>query len=205
VRPLLDQDGWRRRPRTRGTGTGPKEGLTLLELLLALGLGLVFCAVLLQVLVLQGRQGALLVRQLRERSFQRRTLDLVRTDLQRADGVLLGSAPGAACPLSGRLPVLQLQAGTGPITYSLGSPPSAIWRGKVLMRCGPAFGLDGEPSRGESQNRVVIDGLTAEGFQAESSGAGLLRLLMEQEFPVVQGGIQRISTAVVVAGLVISP
>jgi len=177
-----------------------------LELLLALGLGLVFFAVLLQVLVLQGRQGALLVRQLRERSFQRRTLDLVRTDLQRADGVLLGSAPGAACPLSGRLPVLQLQAGTGgPITYSLGSPPSAIWRGKVLMRCGPAFGLDGEPSRGESQNRVVIDGLTAEGFQAESSGAGLLRLLMEQEFPVVQGGIQRISTAVVVAGLVISP
>jgi hypothetical protein len=172
---------------------------------LALTLGLVLCAVLLQVLVLQGRQGALLVRQLRERSFQRRTLDLVRTDLRRADGVRLGSAPGAACPLSGRQPVLQIQTSSGPITYSLGSPPSAIWRGKVLMRCGPAFGLDGEPSLGERQNRVVIDGLTGSGFRVESVGIGQIRLQMEQEFPVVQGGMQSIATAMVVGGTLLSP
>ena len=184
---------------------GVCAGLTLLELLLALTLGLVFCVVLLQVLVLQGRQGALLVRQLRERAFQRRTLELVRADLQRADGVLLGSAPGAGCTLSGREPVLQIQVGSLPITYSLGSPPSPIWRGKVLMRCGPAFGLDGELSRGESQNRVVIDGLTASGFRAERSGIGQIRLQMEQEFPLVQGGSQRIATALLVTGSLLSP
>lgn len=199
------QAGVRRRPRVACRRRGACTALTLLELLLALTLGLVLCAVLLQVLVLQGRQGALLVRQLRERSFQRRTLDLVRTDLRRADGVRLGSAPGAACPLSGRQPVLQIQTSSGPITYSLGSPPSAIWRGKVLMRCGPAFGLDGEPSLGERQNRVVIDGLTGSGFRVESVGIGQIRLQMEQEFPVVQGGMQSIATAMVVGGTLLSP
>jgi len=42
----------------------------------------------------------------------------------------------------------------------VGPAPSAIWRGRVLMRCGPAYGLDGRLSAGSApQNRVVIDGL----------------------------------------------
>ncbi len=45
------------------------------------------------------------------------------------------------------------------ITYSIGTAPSAIWRGKGLMRCGPAYGLAGELSSGAAQNRVVLDGL----------------------------------------------
>jgi len=95
--------------------------------------------------------------------------------------------------------VLQINTAEGPITYSLGLPPSSIWRGRVLMRCGPAFGLDGEPSRGASQNRVVIDALLPKGFRAEIQAPGQVRLEMEQEFPLVQGGPQRLASGVVVA------
>jgi len=66
------------------------------------------------------------------------------------------------CSLAGRIPVLHLHTGAGPITYPVGAAPSAIWRGRVLMRCGPAFGLDGLISGGsQTLNRVVIDGLAA--------------------------------------------
>jgi hypothetical protein len=183
----------------------PNGGLTLLELLLALGLGLVVAMLLIQVLVLQGQHGALLTRLLREKALQRRTIELIRADLLRADAVVLGSAPAAACSLSGRLPLLQLQASSGSVVYSLGAPPSAIWRGKVLMRCGPAFGLDGEPSRGESLNRVVLDGLTSSGLRLEHLGGGRLQLRLDQEFPLLQGGVQRISSSVVLAGLALAP
>jgi len=68
-----------------------------------------------------------------------------------------------------------------------------------MMRCGPASGLRGEPSRGASQNRVVIDALVPAGFRAEVEAIGQFRLSMEQELPLLQGGLQRITTAVVVA------
>jgi hypothetical protein len=140
-----------------------------------------------------------MVRQWRERTLQRRTLDLVRDDLRRAVAIRLGSAGSSPCPLSGREPVLQISTAEGPITYTVGQPPSPIWRGRVLMRCGPAFGLDGEPSRGASQNRVVIDALVLAGFRAEVQAIGQFRLSMEQELPHPQGGLHRITTAVVVA------
>jgi hypothetical protein len=181
--------GWRR----------AAEAFSLVELLLALAMGLVLSTALLKLLLMEARQGALLVRQWRERTFQRRTLDLVRNDLRRATGIRVGSAGSSPCPLSGREPVLQINTAEGPITYSLGLPPSSIWRGRVLMRCGPAFGLDGEPSRGASQNRVVIDALQPKGFRAEIQAPGQVRLEMEQEFPLVQGGPQRLTSAVVVA------
>ena len=190
------------RYRSRAGASAFRAGLTLLELLLALALGLVFSGLLVQVLLVQGRQGALLVRMLRERSFQRRTIGLVRGDLQRADRLELGPASGASCSAAGRDPVLQISTTMGPISYTVGPPPSPIWRGKVLMRCGPAFGLDGEPSEGEVQNRVVIDSLPAGGFRAESSGFGRLRLQLQQEFSLPDGTTQRIATAVEVAGLV---
>ena len=172
---------------------------SLVELLLALAMGLVLSTALLKLLLMEARQGGLLVRQWRERTVQRRTLDLVRNDLRRAAGIRVGSAGNSPCPLSGREPVLQINTAEGAITYSLGLPPSSIWRGRVLMRCGPAFGLDGEPSRGASQNRVVIDALMARGFRAEIQGPGQVRLEMEQEFPLVQGGPQRLASGVIVA------
>ncbi len=180
-----------------------RGGFTLLELLLALGLGLLFSGLMVQVLVLQGQQGALLVRQLRERGMQRRTFALLRSELLRAERVALGSAAGAACGLAGRQPVLQISTAEGPITYSIGTAPSAIWRGRVLMRCGPAFGLDGEPSAGAAQNRVVIDALTAAGFRAEPASAGVLQLRLEQEFSLPSGSKHRLQgvQAVAAAGL----
>jgi hypothetical protein len=48
--------------------------------------------------------------------------------------------------------------GSLPVLYSLGTPPSGIWRGQVLMRCGPAFDLQGRSRASSSyQHRVVLD------------------------------------------------
>ena len=185
--------------RSGGGSRRAAAAFSLVELLLALTMGLVLSTAILKLLLMEARQGSLLVRQWRERTFQRRTLDLVRNDLRRAVAIRVGSAGSSPCPLSGREPVLQINTAEGAITYSLGLPPSSIWRGRVLMRCGPAFGLDGEPSRGASQNRVVIDALAAKGFRAEIQGPGQVRLGMEQEFPLVQGGPQRLASGLVVA------
>ena len=175
------------------------RAFTLVELMVALGMGLALSAVLLQLLLAEARQGELLVRQWRERTFQRRTLDLVRDDLRRAVAIRVGSAVASPCPLAGREPVLQLSTAEGAITYTVGLPPSPIWRGRVLMRCGPAFGLDGEPSQGASQNRVVIDALVQKGFRAEIQGVGQVRLGIEQEISLARGGVQRLVSRVVVA------
>jgi prepilin-type N-terminal cleavage/methylation domain-containing protein len=189
----------RRPPCQPPQGSPAPSGFTLVELLVALAIGLMFCGAILRSLVLAGPQGALLARQLRERGLQARTLELLRTDLLRAETLRLAPAAGSACPLAGREPLVQIATAEGPITYSIGHPPSPIWRGRVLMRCGPAFGLDGEPSAGQAQNRVVIDGLVADGLRIEHSGQGLLQLRLEQEFPLVGGGSHRLSSGRVLA------
>lgn len=171
-------------------------GLALVELLLAACLGLLVWGVVVQALVADGRQVERLVRQLRERGQQRRVLALLRGDLLRAEQVDLAQGTGAACGLGGRDPVLQLQTPAGPITYTVGAAPSAIWRGRVLMRCGPAFGLYGEPSAGAAQNRVLLDGLAVPGLAAALEPDGLLRLQLRQEFAPSGGGTQRIETMV---------
>ena len=139
-------------------------GFSLLELMLALSLGLLLSGVMLQGLIDEGQNGQRLARLLRERAVQRRTMALLKADLALATAI--SSTPQLeqhGCSLAGRLPVLHLGTPAGAITYSVGSAPSAIWRGRVLMRCGPAYGLDGRLSVGGiPQNRVVIDGL-AEG------------------------------------------
>ena len=58
--------------------------------------------------------------------------------------------------------------------------PSAIWRGDVLMRCGPAFDLQGGIRRGSRyQNRVVLDGVDR--FQLhQPSGLPVLQMQLEQ-------------------------
>ncbi|MCS5700660.1 prepilin-type cleavage/methylation domain-containing protein [Cyanobium sp. FGCU-52] len=172
----------------------PSPGFSLLEALLALCLGLGLCAVILQTLLVDGRNLERLVRRQREGGLQRRTLDLVRADLLRAHRLDPAGGGGAACSLSGRTPVLQVRTAEGPITYSHGAAPSAIWRGRVLMRCGPAFGLHGEPSGGAAQNRVLIDALPVDGVAAEPVAPGRLRLRLTQEFVLPEGTAQRIET-----------
>ena len=147
--------------------TQAANGFTLVELLLALGLGLLVAAWLLEALLTTSSLTAKLADRLHHREFERRARRLIEDDRRLAS--LAASQPGAegtACNLAGRQPLLQLHlpAGKPPITWSLGSAPSSIWRGQVLMRCGPAYGLDGQPSlTGSWQNRVVLD--RAEGFE----------------------------------------
>jgi len=176
---------------------GRAAGLTLLELLLAVCLGLLLWGVTLRWLMAEGDHSARLARLARERLWQRRSLDLIRLDLRRAERLELeGSGTGAACPMTGRRPVLHLQTESGPITYAVGPPPSPIWRGQVLLRCGPAFNLQGDASRADPLNRVLLDGLTARGLIAELGREGLLRLELEQSLPRPGGALQRIATVV---------
>ena len=163
-------------------------------MLLALGLGLALSGLMLQTLVAEGGQSERLVRLLRERQQQRRVFDLLRADLLRSQTLQISGAVGAACPLAGRRAVLQIWDGRRTVTYSVGAAPSPIWRGQVLMRCGPAFGLDGEVSEGEALNRVVLDGLAADGLVARQAGTGWLRLELHQEFVATNARPQRIST-----------
>ncbi|WP_411867815.1 PilW family protein [Vulcanococcus limneticus] len=142
-----------------------QHGFTLVELMIALAVGLVVMAGAAQTLVgsvaLSRRWGD----ELRQREFDQRARRLMQLDRQAAEVALEGAAAEAAageaaCGLAGRRPVLHLRLpdGKSPITWTLGSAPSAIWRGPVLMRCGPAYGLEGRLSLdGAWQNRVVLD------------------------------------------------
>lgn len=161
-------------------------GFSLVELLLAFGLGLSLCAFMLQAVLAEGHNGQRLARVLRERQVAQRALALLRSDLQRA--TLVASSAGnnnvdAACNLAGRTVLLHLQTPQGPVTYSVGRPAEPIWRGQVLMRCGTAFGLDGSPSTGQALNRVLLDGLASGGASAALQGHGALRVLLRQELP----------------------
>lgn len=176
------------RPRTGIQRSGVRTaGFSLPEVLLALGLGLSFCALALQAVLAEGHNSQRLARVLRERLVVGRALDLMRSDLQRATTV--ASTAGlnnahAACPLSGRAVVLHLQTPDGPVTYSLGKPAEPIWRAQVLMRCGSAFGLDGRPSQGQALNRVLLDGLATGGVSALQQGPGALLLQLRQQLPI---------------------
>ena len=78
--------------------------------------------------------------------------------------------------------------------YSLGAAPSPIWRGTVLMRCGPAFDLKGQPSAtGQPQNRVVLDAV--ETFEVtQAPGSPVLLLELEQQ---IDGRDQRLRSKAV--------
>jgi prepilin-type N-terminal cleavage/methylation domain-containing protein len=176
------------------------QGLTLLELLLALSLGLLLSSAMIQTLLADSHGSTQLLRQLRQRQQQQRVLALVRRELLRSERVSLTPAQEAhACDLAGRSPVLHLSGASGSITYSVGAAPSGIWRGVVLMRCGPPYGLDGRTNPAAvAQNRVLVDGLvpgavvrsgtcspgqnrTSQGFSAciDPQG-GLVQLLIAQ-------------------------
>ena len=158
--------------------TRVEKGFTLIELLLSLSLGSLLFVGLLQLIGADLRLGRSMASRLRESAQQRQTLGLIRGDLATGSGCEVDPAISDQwpCGMAGRKPVLAIgldssdsQAPTQTIVYSVGAAPSAIWRGKVLMRCGPAYGLDGAiRSGGKAQNRVLIDGLPKEGwgFQA---------------------------------------
>ena len=139
------------------------RGFTLVELLLAIALGLVVIGVAVQLLLGEARSSGALARHFRLRGWQRRTLALVKTDLSHAASWSLRPESTSIwpCALSGRQPQLAIHPrnGAAPLLYSVGDAPSGIWRSPVLMRCGPAFDLYGRPSRGAYQNRVVLDGV----------------------------------------------
>ena len=164
-----------------------RRGFTLVELLLAAGLGVVFCGLAAQLLIGDLAHGSALARRLQLRRLQRRTLMLVKGDLSDADNWQLQPAfdPNWRCSMAGRQPLIAISTaeGAAAVVYSLGPPPSSIWRGQVLMRCGPSFDLQGQPNlEGSYQNRVVLD--QVEAFLLEQDPQlPLLRLEIQQRLP----------------------
>ena len=140
-----------------------RAGFSLVELLLAMALGVLLSGVAIQLLLGDVRASGGLARRFQLRSWQRRTLALVKDDLDRASSwqVRPESSRTWPCALAGRQPrlVISPRDGSVAVVYSIGAAPSPIWRGPVLMRCGPAFTLNGRPSSGAYQNRVVLDGV----------------------------------------------
>ena len=170
------------------------NGFTLIEMLLSISLGSMLFVVLLQLIGADLRFGSSMASRLRESVQQRRTLELIRGELAIGSSWTVdpASSPQGACGLAGRQPVLAISldsssthSSSPTIVYSVGAAPSAIWHGRVLMRCGPAYGLDGViRSDGEAQNRVLIDDLPQEGlgFQArQDPHSKVLHLALEQE------------------------
>ena len=162
-------------------------GFTLVELMLAALLGCLLCGVVFQLLFAETRQGGSLAESLRLKQWQRRTLELVKGDLEHASSWQIDpdAATTLPCGLAGRQPKLAITPpdGSDPVLYSLGPAPSPIWRGAVLMRCGPAVDLQGGVRSGSRyQNRVVLDGVDR--FELiQPSGLPVLQLELEQRTP----------------------
>ena len=136
------------------------HGFSLLELLLAVSLRLLLLALGAAALFSEQRLSWRIGPLLRQRQLLLRANQLIAADIKR--GVALAPELAPACPLAGRQLWLQILSTEGELTtYSLGKAPSPIWQDKVLMRCGPAYGLDGQIKAGSyPQNRVVLDGLS---------------------------------------------
>ena len=170
--------------------TRAAQGFTLVELMLAALLGTFFCGVVFQLLFAETRHGGSLAESLQLKQWQRRTLQLLKDDLERASNWQIDPDASAdwPCALADRQPRLAITPtdGSDPVVYSLGPAPSAIWRGDVLMRCGPAFDLHGGIRSGSRyQNRVVLDGV--ERFELhQPSGLPVLQMQLEQR--TRQGG-----------------
>jgi prepilin-type N-terminal cleavage/methylation domain-containing protein len=204
-----------------------QAGFSLVELLLSLSLGLVLSGLVMQALMGEGQNAQRFTRLLRERNHQRRALALIRADLERATAVVSqdeGPLP-VSCGLNGRTPVLQLRttmaSGDGIVTYSVGAPPSGIWEGRVLVRCGPAYGLEGGVKPDAAfQSRVVLDrlaeyptvwsgcttlagGVVLNGSASLplsaclDSASQLVALRLQQSLPLSGGKVQRLSSEVV--------
>ena len=178
--------------------TRAQAGFSLPELLVSLLLAGLVSGALLQALLLETQASQRLGRLLRERQQGQRALELVRQEIQQAEWLSpqLRQAAIAPCSLSRRQVVLQLGTASGLITYSLGPAPDPIWRGRVLLRCGPAYGLDGDLAAGQAQHRVLLDALAPEGFTAAMGNKpGLLELNLRRDLAPGQKLEQRVSLA----------
>ena len=160
------------------------KGFTLLELMLAAALGLLLFGVGVSLLVGDAEHSRAMAETFQTRRLQRRTLRLIQDDLADASGWIVapGSTTVSACGFSQRQPLLALRQrdGSPAVAYSVGQAPSPIWRSPVLMRCGPAFDLNGRPTGGAYQNRVVLDGVDRVGIN-EHPDLPLLLLELEQQ------------------------
>ena len=177
-------------------------GFTLLELLLALSLGTLLFALMLRLIGADLQLGRAMAMRLSETSRQRRSLELIREELGLAHGWMVNPPVSKhwPCRMGGRRPVLAIATqlddaqarGDRAIVYSVGSAPDVIWRGQVLMRCGPAYSLDGVPNlQGAFQNRVLLDALPqggGSGFTASPHPQlPVLELEIEQQLPSGSG------------------
>ena len=130
-----------------------------------------------------------MAQRLQARRQQQRTVALIRAEGELGYGVVAHPQPSPAwpCGLAGRRPVLAIAlssedptARQHAIVYSVGAAPSPIWRGRVLMRCGPAYGLDGRMDlTSTAQNRVLLDALP------EGEGEGL-QVIPHPQLPVLE-------------------
>ena len=183
-----------------------EKGFTLIELLLSISLGSMLFVVFLQLIGADLRLGSSMASRLRESAQQRRTLELIRGELAIGSSWTVDPASSHqwSCGMAGRQPVLAIsldpsstEVSSRVIVYSVGAAPSAIWRGQVLMRCGPAYGLDGviRPG-GRAQNRVLIDGLPKDGsgFQAhQDPHSKVLHLVLEQAITDGSGRLRSVA------------
>ena len=187
--------------RSRSTAAG-SPGFTLLELMLSLSLGALLFALMLRLIGADLQLGRAMALRLSESSRQRRSLELIREELGSAHGWMVDPPVSNRwpCRMNGRRPVLAIATQQADaqaradraIVYSVGSAPDAIWRGEVLMRCGPAYSLDGVPNlRGAFQNRVLLDALPNDigsGFTARPHPQWpVLQLEVEQQLPSRSG------------------
>ena len=175
----------------------PESGFTLVELLLAAALGTLVCGGLLQLLLGDLQLSAAMAQRLQARRQQQQVLTLIRAERDLGYGVIANPDPSQTwpCALAGRRAVLAIAlspsdpgAHQQAIVYSVGTAPSPIWRGQVLMRCGPAYGLDGRMDPDSSaQNRVLLDGLPSgdqQGLRATADPQLLvIDLQLEQQLP----------------------
>lgn len=185
-----------------------RDGFSLLELLLALALGLTLVAVIGQALLGELGQSGRLSRILRERSVSQRALELMRMELQQAPAVrvLPGSIQREGCGLAGRTVLLHLDFtpdGVLPdrdVTYSMERNPDPIWRGRALMRCGPVYGLDGQMEESVAVSRVWLDALPADGLVISTHASKVLQLRLIRTFQktVQDNGSHQLTTAITV-------
>ena len=184
------------------SNTGGSDGFTLLELMLSLSLGALLFALMLRLIGADLQLGRAMALRLSESSRQRRSLELIREELGSAHGWMVDPPVSNRwpCRMKGRRPVLAIATQQADaqaradraIVYSVGSAPDAIWRGEVLMRCGPAYSLDGVPNlRGAFQNRVLLDALPNDigsGFTVRPHPQWpVLQLELEQQLPSRSG------------------
>ena len=160
------------------------SGLVLVELLLASALGVLVFGVALQLLIGDAARSGALAATLRLRRLQGRTLALLQLDLAQAGSWQAAPVvdPSWPCSIGERQPLLAItpQNGAAPVVYSLGTAPPAP-RGTVLMRCGPAFDLPGQPGHhGAYLNRVCW---MASRRSGEQDQLPLLHLQLEQRGP----------------------